>query len=105
MSKIFKGVGSSTDPPKIDEERKLYAIHLDSGESEYKIFKKAYETWHGEGDVEYAFDRYLFQEEIPSYVRDYIRKYKFKEQEGGSIWQLVVATIGYVLRRIYEMLH
>lgn len=49
------------------------------GRSEFKLFGDAYQAWFGNKPaqelVEYCFNRYLHENVMPFWVRDYVRKF------------------------------
>ena len=60
---------------KLTEFDELFLLARLTETSELEQFRRAAEGWNiSERRVERDFDRYLFQAEIPHYVRDYLRK-------------------------------
>ena len=70
---------------RLDAVDALFYLHLNREISEYEIFEKAYESWHGhKANIKPYFDDYFngggtFEKNIPHWVRDYLRKEVPKE--------------------------
>ena len=63
----------------MDDEDRLYYMHMEKGISEFDIFEMAHEAWYGWGGgvlrLEGDFDIFMFDGVIPDYVIDYVGKY------------------------------
>jgi hypothetical protein len=59
----------------MSDEEYLASMAVNRKCSEYALFLLAAEKWHvSTAQIEYDFKRYLIQEILPHYVRDFVRK-------------------------------
>jgi hypothetical protein len=63
------------DPPSMVDY--LFKISRVTGESEYSIFQKSAEDWPvSQAMIDQDFRRYLSRQEVPHYVKDFVRRNK-----------------------------
>ena len=84
-------------------ENSLYKISLATGQTEYELFYKSAEGWSVPGDrIDEDFKRYMVDQVLPYYARDFIRKNHehidesliIKEEvEPTSFWDWVKALL------------
>ncbi len=87
---FYKKVQKNSQADQIARERSLYNISLATGRTEYELFCKSAEDWSVSGTrVEQDFKRYMIDESLPYYVKDFVRK-NFKHINESLIRKEVV---------------
>ncbi len=67
---------NSTDQP-VSMEYYVFKIARITGNSEYDVFCKSAENWPiSKVKIDQDFKRYLYNQEVPHYVNDFVRKNK-----------------------------
>jgi hypothetical protein len=70
---------AETAKPLPHELEQLDASARDLGISEYELFQRAFEAWHGRRadpeSIDHTFGRYLKEGELPEWVRHFCRQY------------------------------
>ena len=72
---FYRKVQKSSRDDQIARERSLYIISLATGRTEYELFCKSAEDWSVSGHrIDQDFKRYMIDESLPYYVKDFVRK-------------------------------
>ena len=87
----------------VERESSLYKISLETGQIEYDLFRKSAKDWAVSDDrIEQDFKRYMADQVLPYYVKDFIRKncehideslIKNEEIKPTSWWDLAKALL------------
>jgi hypothetical protein len=72
---FYKKVQKNSQADQIARECSLYNISLATGRTEYDLFCKSAEDWSVSGNrIDQDFKRYMIDESLPYYVKDFVRK-------------------------------
>jgi hypothetical protein len=74
---IYRKFQSDSRADLIAMENSLYKISLATGRTEYDLFSKSAENWSISDDrIEKDFKRYMANQDMPHYAKDFLRKNK-----------------------------
>ena len=100
---FYRKVQQNIQADFVERERSLYKISLETGQIEYDLFRKSAKDWAVSDDrIEQDFRRYMADQVLPYYVKDFVRKnfkhideslIKDKEIKTTSWWDLVKALL------------
>ena len=100
---FYRKVQQNIQADFVERERSLYKISLETGQIEYDLFRKSAEDWAVSDDrIEQDFRRYMADQVLPYYVKDFVRKnfehvdeflIKNEENKPSSWWDLVKALL------------
>ena len=72
---FYKKIQKNSHADQIARESSLYKISLATGRTEYDLFCKSAEDWSVSGNrIDLDFKRYMIDESLPYYVKDFVRK-------------------------------
>ena len=73
----FKAWFSQLGMEELEDCDRLYYLHMEKGLSEYDLFQEAWLEYWGRAcqNIEPWFSSYILKDEVPYFVRQYIRKH------------------------------
>ena len=100
---FYRKVQKSNRADQIARERSLYNISLATGQTEYDLFCKSAEDWSiSDHRIDQDFKRYMIDESLPYYVKDFVRRnlehidealIKIEPVKTTSLWDWVKALL------------
>ena len=72
---FYRKVQKCSQRDLVERENSLYKISLETGQTEYDLFRKSAKDWSLSDDrIEQDFRRYMADQVLPYYVKDFVRR-------------------------------
>ena len=100
---LYRKVQQYSQTDLEERENSLYKVSLETGQTEYDLFRKSAKDWAVSDDrIEQDFRRYMSDQVLPYYVKDFVRRncenideslIKNEETKPTSWWDLAKALL------------